>query len=550
MVSTSLSHFTHLPKRLEEIIKVLAKYGLADWFSEDSPEFLKVKFMAPDGRLISEYTVDERIRMALSDLGTTFIKLGQMLSTRSDVISPDLARELSKLQQDAPADPPEVIRNIMKAELGEPVEEIFATFDPQAIASASIGQIHFATLHDGTDVAVKVQHPGIEETVAEDLELMMIMADLAEKHSAELRLYQPKEILYQFRRTLKQEMDFNRELQNMHRFIHNFEDNPALHIPRPYPELSTRRVLTMEWIKGFSVGDTDRLREENIDTKALAQKGANIYLDMIFRDGFYHADPHPGNVFVLPGEQIGLLDCGMVGYLDDQTRETFEDLMQALLAGDSEQVTEYLLQICLVPPDLDRRALNADLSELVTEYIGQAIKNLDMSAIFNKVTEIIRLHHIIVPGRIYLLIKVLAQLEGTSRLLDSDFALLETLRPYYVKIVSRRYAPQKLWRRAYRSYRKWQRLVDMLPGEVSQLLELARKGQFEIQLEHNGLDVPTNRTVYGILTAALFLGSTSLWSNNIPPLFFGVSVFGAVGSLLAVALGIHLLLAIRKSGGL
>lgn len=506
--------------------------------------------MAPDGRLISEYTVEERIRMALSDLGTTFIKLGQMLSTRSDVISPDLARELSKLQQDAPADPPDVIRNILEAELGKPVEEIFSTFNSQAIASASIGQVHSATLHDGTDVVVKVQHPGIEETVAQDLELMMILADLAEKHSAELRLYQPKEILTQFRRTLMQEMDFNRELRNMNRFIHNFEDDPTLHIPRPYPELSTRRVLTMERLKGFSLADTARLRQAHIDTKALAQKGANIYLDMIFRDGFYHADPHPGNIFALPGERIGLLDYGMVGYIDVQTRETFEDLMQALLAGDSEQVTEYVLQMCLVPPDLDRRALNADLSELITEYIGQAIKDLDMGAIFNKATDIIRSHHIIIPSRIYLLVKVLAQLEGTSRLLDADFGLLETLRPYYAKIVSRRYAPQRLWRRAYRSYRKWQRLVDMLPGEVSQLLELARKGQFEIQLEHNGLDVPINRTVYGIITAALFLGSTSLWSNNIPPLLFGVSVFGAAGSFLALALGVRLLFAIKRSGGL
>ena len=255
-------------KRFNEIIGILTKYGFADRVKVDAPDFIKKKFIGPAGEDLSELPPEVRLRMAITELGPTFIKMGQMLSTRPDMVGPKLAKELSALQADVPPDPPEVVRETLEAELGRPVEELYAAFDLQALSSASIGQVHLATLLDGTEVVVKVQHQGIQNKVKEDLNITMDLANLAEKHDEELRRYQPTATVLEFRRSLMREMDFSIERSSMETFIRNFAEDPHVHIPQPYPELSSRRVLTMEKLDGYSVADTDRLLRHFEDAEA------------------------------------------------------------------------------------------------------------------------------------------------------------------------------------------------------------------------------------------------------------------------------------------
>ena len=547
---SSLPQFSRNTKRFTEIVSILAKYGLANWISENEPDFIKGLFKSSDGVHLSELGENARIRMALTELGPTFIKLGQILSTRADLVGPELADELVELQSDTPADPPEAVRALIEEELGESADVIFAEFEDRAMASASIGQVHRATLHSGEKVVVKVQHGGIEEKVTTDLDILLALADLAEMYDPSLRSYQPKATVAEFRRNLLRELDFNRERRNLDQFSRNFAKDTMIHIPKAYPEFSARRVLTMEKLDGVTVANVERLKQEGVDTKALAERGANMYINMIFRDRFFHADPHPGNIWVLEGGVLGLLDCGMVGRIDDYTREEVEGMLLAAIERDANQLTEFVIRIGSIPEGLNRNALRADIDEFVSEYIGQSMKDFDLSGAVDGLTGIIRQHHILLPPGLASLLKVLVMLEGTSRSLNRDFSLIELLKPYYAKALQRKFSPERLLNRLKHSYRDWERLLNMLPYELTEILSRVRDGKFNVYLEHRRLDPIFNRLVYGILTAALFVGSSLILKQNIPPTIKGVSVFGAAGCLAALVLGFNLLRAIKKSGDL
>ena len=283
-------------ERFTFILKTLSKYGLAKWAQEWSPEFVKEHFKSSEGESIREMPWEKRVRLAFTELGTTFIKLGQVMSTRADLVGTEVATELEKLQADTPTDPPESVRATIEAELGKPPEQLFAEFDDVALASASIGQVHVARLTSGEPVVVKVQHPGIDETVEKDLEVLGTIAGLIEKHSPVLRPYRPRALVAEFRRNLLRELDFNRERRNLEEFARNFRDDPTVHFPIAYPEFSTQRVLTMERLDGTPIADTAALEEKQVDNATFAWNAATVFVEMIFRDGFYHADPHPGNI--------------------------------------------------------------------------------------------------------------------------------------------------------------------------------------------------------------------------------------------------------------
>ena len=535
-------------RRLRDIVSVLAKYGLADWLRGIGYEWLQKWLTSVDGHKISDLSQPVRIRLALTELGTTFIKLGQMLSTRADLVGPELANELKQLQSDTPADAPEVVRATIVAELGKPPDELFLDFEADAMASASIGQVHRARLPSGQLVVVKVQHDGIQDTVRQDLEILSALAELAEKHASQLRSYQPMATTTEFRRTLLRELDFTREKRNLQQFEKNFVDDDMVHFPIVYPELSSQRVLVMERLDGICLSDAQRMGQSGADLNAFARRGANMYLDMIFRDGFYHADPHPGNLLLLEDEVIGVLDAGMVGRVDEQLRQDFEGMLLAAVDGDAEDLTDYVVRLGSVPPDFDRDRLRREIGEFVTDFGEQSLEEFDLSGALNSMTEIIRRYGIILPSSCSMLLKVLVMLEGTSRELDPQFSLAEVMKPYYIKATSRRFAPQKLLQRSQRTLRDWQRLVDMLPRDLADILSRVRRGNFDVNLQHRRLDTTVNRLVMGIITAALFVGSATLWSSNVAPLVWGTSVPGAAGCLAAVVLGCRLLLAIRRSG--
>lgn len=537
-------------KRLREIVTILGKYGLADWLKGFNYDWVRSWLTSPQGESLGDLTREARVRLALTELGTTFIKLGQILSTRPDLVGPELADELESLQSDTPADSPEVVRATIEAELGKPPEEIFAEFEPSAFASASVAQVHRARLPSGEAVVVKVQHEGIEETIACDFDIISGLAELAEAHAAQLRAYQPAATAAEMRRTLLRELDFTRERRSMGQFTANFAGNERVHFPLAYADYSSRRVLTMEMLDGISLADREALEASGADLNDFAQLGATMYLDMIFRDAFYHADPHPGNLLMLQGGVLGVLDCGMVGRIDDQLRDDFEGMLLAAVNNDADQLTDYVVRLGSVPNDFDRDALRADVGEFLADYAGQSLKDFDLSGALNTMTSIIRRYGIILPSSSSMLLRVLVMLEGTSRQLSPDFSLAELLKPYYAQTLKRRFSPQKLFHRTQRAFRDWERLIDMLPRDLADVLQRVRRGSFEVNLQHRRLEPTVNRLVLGILTAALFMGSAQLWSRGAAPLIGGISLFGALGCAMATLLGVRLLLAIRRSGSI
>ena len=535
-------------RRSGEIIGVLAKYGLADWVKGLNFSWIQERIKSVDGQHIPDLKIEERVRLAFTELGTTFIKLGQTLSTRPDLVGPEMARELANLQTAAPADPPETVRSTIETEFGKPLSKLFADFNETPLASASIAQVHLAQLPSGEHVVVKVQHARIADRILPDLDILAGLAELAEKHSSELRRYQPVAVVRQFRRTLLRELDFTSERRNLQEFAEHFAQDDSVHFPRTYEDFSTRRVLTMERLEGILGTEHDALSASGADLNEFAHHGANMYLQMIFRDAFYHADPHPGNLMLLPGGVVGVLDCGMVGRLDEELAETLEDLLMAVVNHNSVALGESILRLGSAPPDTRRDELRTDLTDFVGDYLGQSIQDMDMSGALNSLFEIIRRYNITLPPPFALLLRTLIELEGTAHRLSPDFSLAEVFRPFYTTIVRRQLSPRRILGRLQHAYRDWERLVESLPRDLSDVLRRVRDGTFSVHLDHRHIDPMVNRLVLGVMTASMFVGSSLLWSMKAPPTLAGVSVVGATGYLIAAYFAWRLLRAIKKSG--
>jgi ubiquinone biosynthesis protein len=541
------SRFDRNAKRVGEILGILGRYGLADWLGGLNYEWIQGRLVSFDGERLGKLTQEARIRLALTELGTTGIKLGQMLSTRADLVGPLLAQELSHLRSHTPPDSPETVRETISIELGQRIEDLFTEFDDKPLASASIGQVHKAKLSNGDQVVVKVQHAGIEHKILGDLDIMSVLADLAQSHVSHLRVYQPVSTLREFRRTLLNELDFSSERRNIEEFTENFAKEPHVHFPAVYSELCSRRVVTMEMLVGISGEDVQGMRSVGLDLSQFAQRGANMYLDMIFRDGFYHADPHPGNLIMLPGAVVGVIDCGMVGRLDETMREEVESLLMSLINKDAVELTDTVMRIGSVPADLDRDALRTEISNFVAEFASRSLTDFDLSGALKQMTDIIRRYHIVLPSSLALMLKTLVMLEGTSQTLNPNFSLAELIEPYQVKVLKNKLSIDRLLRRLYRIYRDWDRFFDMLPRDLTEILRRVRSGTFEMRHQHQQLEQSLNRLVLGLLSSAFFLGSSIMLNGKVPPTIADVSIIGAIGYVVSMFFGYRLLRVINKS---
>jgi ubiquinone biosynthesis protein len=547
---TSIPQLARNANRVRQIVTILAKYGFADWVARLNLGLARRLFKSSEGTRLADLSHEARIRLVLTELGTTFVKLGQMLSTRPDVVGPALAQELTLLQDQARADRPQVIRQAIEKELGKPIAELFAEFEDQPMASASIGQVHRAKLHDGRRVVVKVQHPGIEQNIRNDLEILIQLAELADYYIEEAKAYRPQALAREFQRVLLRELDFMREMRNLEQFIANFERDERVRFPAPVPELCSGRVLTMELLEGTKLAEGDKLKASGHDLEELARRGSHIFLEMIFRDGYYHADPHPGNILVLDGGVIGLLDCGMVGRIDDALREEIEDMLVAITHRDALQLSAIITRIGSVPAGIEQSAFVTDIADYLAYYGGMSLDQLELGGALTELTEIIRRYHIVLPSGVALLIKVLVMLEGTSQLLNPHFNLTELIQPYQSKLTWRRLSPTRYALKFWRLFREWERLAEMLPRGLADILQQVETGRFEVHLEHKSMEPSVNRLVLGMLTAALFIGSALLWVHRVPPLAWDVPIFGVLGCFLSFTMAVRLWWAIRKSGRL
>lgn len=550
MTDTSTARRTLLrhSKRVTEIVNTFARYGYASWASGGIPE----QFRSAASRIaepeLLEMSDGERMRRICLDLGTTFIKIGQVLSTRSDIVGDEIATELASLQGDVPPDPPDVLRATVEAELGQTVEEAFAEFDLQPLGSASIAQVHLARLHDGSVVVLKVQHAGIQELIETDLDIIEALAVLAEAHDPDLALYRPVAIAGQMRRSLLAEVDFRLEAANLARFRENFAEEPDVAIPQPYPEHSSGRVLTMSLLDGTPLSDViDELGDQ---AEAFIRRGADVYIEMIFRDGLFHADPHPGNIFVMEGDRVGLLDFGKVGRVDQDLRDVIDDLVIAALNADVDSMVDAILRLCDAPPTLDRSALRADMGDWIDRYASVGAANLDMGGASEAADEILRRHRLFMPPDVALLIRTLVQLQGLLVETGVDITVQEMLQPHASMIAAKRFSPERILREVRRTARDYERLIETFPNEVTAILEGIRTGQIEVPLNLRGLDRNVNRLVYATISAALFLGSSRMWAAKVPPLVGEVSVPGAVGTIAATAFASRLLRSSKRAGGI
>lgn len=548
MKITTIPNVYRNVNRWGEILTILSKYGLAGWISRYDLPMVKGFLKNREGEALAHLSRETRIRLALEELGPTFIKLGQILSTRPDQVGMPLAHELQKLQTSVACDKPEAVRETIETELESSLDELFQDFDPTPIASASIGQAHRARLHSGEHVVVKVQHAGIRRRMEVDLDILTGLAQLADK-LPELQPYRPQATVAEFRRVVRRELDFSREARNLEQFERNFAGNTHVRIPRLYPSLSTSRVMTMEWLDGAKLCDPSVRQIPNIDVSQVTRHGADMYLEMIFHHGFYHGDPHPGNIVVLFDGAIGLLDFGMVGRLDEQLREDIEDMLSAIVTQDSQQLTSLVMRVGAVPQGLDEPALSVDLSEFVVHYANQPIESFDLAGALSEMIEIVQRFRIALPASMAMLIKVLVMLEGTVRMLEPSFSLMELIQPYQKKMLRRRLSPARQMRKMRRIYSEVELLAEVLPRRLRDILQQVESGKFDVHLDHRGLEPSVNRLVLGMMTSALFLGSSLLISQSVWPVF-GVPVPGTLGMMLSAFLGWRLHRAITKSGRL
>ncbi|MFN7878115.1 MAG: ABC1 kinase family protein [Pirellula sp.] len=546
-------------RRWQEIIVVLRRYGLADWLSRLRVDFIRDWIKDDSGTPLASYSREARIRMALTDLGPTFIKLGQVLSLRPDLVGSELAKELQSLQTQVPPDSFRDTREVVESELKRPINEVFSYFAEIPIASASIGQVHEATLLDGTKVVVKVQHVNIQAKVNEDLEVLQGLAVMADR-IPELAAWQPKSLVEQLSRTLRRELSFSREISNLQVFHRLLNGSDKLRIPVSYPACSSARMLTMEKLDGKSIHSL-ALHDGHgpCERRDVAKRIATLYVDMIFVKGLYHADPHPGNILVQDDGTIGLLDFGMVGRIDDTLRQAIEEMLFAVYSQDSALLTSLIKRAGKIPPAIDEAMLSNDVADLIATYSSQPIESIDLAMALNDATDILHRHRITLPSQMGLLIKTLVTLQGTIRELSPGFSILEAVQPAIIQLRRGRFSPRRQLRRIRRLYVELEGLVERMPSQISSLMELIQEGRLDVHLSHRGLSPSINRLVLGLLTSSLLLGSSILMASKVPPLLFteggplglqDLSIMGLGGFVISSLVAMRILLAINKSGHL
>jgi len=555
--------------RLQDIATILIRYGFGDLVARLG----LTHALERAGRVLHRNNAAEyahlpaptRVRRALEEMGPTFVKLGQVLATRVDLFEPEWIAEFGKLQDSAPPAPYDDIRQQLIEDFGAPPEELFAAFDPVPLAAASIAQVYRARLEDGSEVIVKVRRPGIRPTIEADLRWLLRLSDLAESESPELRSFRPKEVVRQFAQSLRRELDFAVECRNAERIAANFSDYtdtpgeprdehaPPIVIPRVHWQYTGERVCVQEYIAGIAGRQLKAVDEAGLDRKLLGRRGARAVLKMIVEDGFFHADPHPGNVFYLPGNRIAFIDFGMVGRLTDERREQMIRLLLGLVQHEAARVVEVMLDWTGYGV-VDEAGLTLEMEAFVDQYHGVPLKQLRLGTMLSDLVAILRQHQLMLPADLSLLVKAFISLEGMGRELDPDFDIASEAMPMLEQTLRARYTPAALIKRGGRAIGEALTLLSGLPHDLSRLLRAARRGRLEINidvahLKHvgNQLDGAVNRLTVGLVVASLIVGSSIVMTVPGGPSLFGLPFFGLAGFIGAGTGGLWLLLSIWKS---
>ena len=546
-------------QRYSEILGTLFKLGFGDLVIS-----LKVEQYLDIGRQmvfrqkkekIESLSRAVRIRMVLEELGPTFIKLGQMLSTRPDILPEEFLQELIKLQDEVPPFPFEEAKKCLEKDLGGPVGRFFTGIEEEPLAAASIGQVHRARLISGEEVVIKIQRPNIRRVVEVDLEILYHLAGLLERHVFGWDLHRPTEVVEEFGHNLERELDYRSEASNMERMSIQHRGDTRFCVPRVYRDVSGERLLTMDYVDGIPAGSFAELKEAGYDLAEIADLGGELIMQQTLVHGFFHADPHPGNLLVLPGPSICLLDLGMVGRLDFDTRERIVDLILAVVRQDPADLVDALLRVTEWEEEPDRKALERETGEFIDDHFFRPLKDVELGRALQDLFSVAQSYRLRMPANLLFLIKALTATEGLGRQLDPDFDVVKKAAPFVRKAQFQRLNPRRVVGDAWAFGAELLDMLKVFPTEARTLGRMAKQGKLKIEIKLVGLedmraaqDRNSNRLAFAVVLAALVIGSSVVIQSGIPPTWHGIPIIGLAGYLVAGVMAFWLLISILRRG--
>jgi ubiquinone biosynthesis protein len=528
-------------KRTKEIIFVLAKYGFGDIIESLG---IPVPF-----KKTPNLSRSERIRRAVEELGPTFIKLAQILSLRPDLIPLELAREFEKLQDSVTPLPFSQMEKVLKEEF-ENYREIFVG-EFELLASASIGQVYKTKLKSGEEVAVKILKPDIEEKIFADIAILQRFAKLLRERFLIYGIDLVK-IVDEFAKSIKKELDYNIEALNLKRFYANFKDNPNIKVPRLYSEYSTKRVLTMEFVRGIKISNIDELKKAGYDLKDITKKGFDLICEQIFIHRFFHADPHPGNLMVSNG-RIVFLDFGIMGRLSEEDRKNFVELIYYVIKNEEEKAALYVLKLSKIQGEVDISSFQKEMADIISTYFYSSLKQVELRSLIDDMLKVMSRYRIYFKEDNYLLAKALVTMEGIGKKLYPDFHAAEEIKPFILKIYKKEFSPFSILKKSHELNKAVLEFLTNAPNDINEIISKIKRGDLKIEFEHVGLEEfeetvekSFNRLSTSIVIASILIGSSMLLSSKIPPTINDISVFGIIGYIFAFILGVILLFTILR----
>jgi ubiquinone biosynthesis protein len=510
-------------KRYREIAQTFSRHGLGHLLQIlDLTKYLPARQKKEEESKRPRMSTAERLLLALEELGPTFIKLGQLLSTRADLLPPAYIQQLQKLQDQLPSFPFDQVADCLEREFGRPYDNVFAQFNPVPIAAASIGQVHKATLKTGQEVAVKIKRPGIEKILATDIEILYDLASLIDKYGLWKDMYNFREIVREFEHMLSEETNFILEGQHAQNFRANFRDDPTVYIPDIYWPYTTPQILTMEFVNGIKLTNLEEITGQGLNRQLIAHRLINAYFRQIFIYGFFHADPHPGNLSVLPGERIVFMDFGIVGKLDDETRLKISDFVLGLVQRDTAAIIRAADELGVIPVYVNRHLLYHDIDKLREKYYTRSLSEINLTDSINEFMHLALKYRMHLPSQLTLLGKALVTVEGVGRQLDPNLQIAEIARPLGARLFRERLSLDN-WKKIIKNnFLAYHRLLTNLPQDLTQIINIAKRGELEVKIQRQEQDYVLrkissliNRLILSILLAALIIATPLLFKYKV-----------------------------------